>query len=301
MDNYSLRKGMIVRSVDGEKVGKLTTAVDNTFLVEKGILFPEDFTFNVSAIDRIEGDVLYLKYTLQQVRDRSFDFTGTSSATTGATYKDDRISSADRMGASAYPEGINPVTSGLATDSGIGTGLSTGLSSNINSNVGSKVDSNIDLNASTRHDIGNLSVDGGTVRVPLREEEVDVHKNLRDVGELRLKKTVVTETKHFEVPVQREEVTVERVHVTDPTEVSTNDVDAFQETVVSVPIHEEQVEVRKHAVVREEVRLTKNVKTEQRGVDATVRREEAHIEKDGSVRRLDEDVRPLDGKTGKAS
>ncbi len=55
-----------------------------------------------------------------------------------------------------------------------------------------------------------LSV-GGSRTIPVREEVVQVGKQLVEVGEIRIHKRVITENKTFTVPVTREEVTIERV------------------------------------------------------------------------------------------
>jgi sporulation protein YlmC with PRC-barrel domain len=46
-------------------------------------------------------------------------------------------------------------------------------------------------------------------RIPLREEELEAEKRRRE-GEVHLRKVVHTEMKHLEVPVQKEDVEVER-------------------------------------------------------------------------------------------
>src|SRR5579863_9830427 len=48
------------------------------------------------------------------------------------------------------------------------------------------------------------------VRIPLMEEEIGIEKVARETGHVRIKKTVKTEEKHFNVPVTREDVVIER-------------------------------------------------------------------------------------------
>ncbi len=130
------------------------------------------------------------------------------------------------------------------------------------------------------------------IRVPVAEEEVDVVKRDRQAGEVRLRKDVVTETKHVETPVTREEVHVERVPASERRETSPGE-KAFEKDSVSVPIHEEEVEVRKRPVVKEEVRLRKEPVTEQRAADAEIRKERVDIEGEGAHRvRGDEQTSP---------
>ncbi len=127
---------------------------------------------------------------------------------------------------------------------------------------------------------------GEEVRVPVAEEELDVAKRDRQAGEVRLRKDVVTETKHVDVPVTREEVHVERTPAAarspSPGEAT------FQEKTVLMPVHEEEVEIRKRPVVKEEVRLRKERVTEQRAAEAEVRKERVDIEGEDGAHRLDE-------------
>jgi uncharacterized protein (TIGR02271 family) len=270
MQNVNLSKGMHVRSIDGDKIGKIIATVDNTFLVEKGILFPEDYTFSYNAIERVEGDTLYVKYTMQQVKDRNFDLSSINQTAASTSYSD----STYRQGASAFPESVNTST---------GSGFAAG-SSNLGAQSSSTYSQSADLNQSTVNRVEN---EGSTVRVPLREEQVDVSKTVHEAGEIRLHKTVITETRHIEVPVMREEVQVERVQVSPTEATSMTGMGAeFTENTISVPIREEEIEIHKRPVVREEIRLTKNVRVDEKSVDTQVRREEAHIEREGNVTKL---------------
>src|SRR3712207_9354368 len=67
-----------------------------------------------------------------------------------------------------------------------------------------------------------------------------------------------------------ERVTVERVPVANMKPAT----DAFREETISVPVHAEDVEVQKRAVVREEVRVRKSAYEQERRVAADIRSEE---------------------------
>ena len=112
------------------------------------------------------------------------------------------------------------------------------------------------------------------VRMPVVEEELEAQTSERQTGEVRLRKVVHTELKHLTVPVTREEVVVERV----PADGRTPSKADFRDETIVVPIHEEQVEVVKKPVVREEVRVHKETHTEQQPVEGEVRREEVIVD-----------------------
>jgi uncharacterized protein (TIGR02271 family) len=114
----------------------------------------------------------------------------------------------------------------------------------------------------------------------LREEELRARKESVETGRVRLGTDVVEEQQTLEVPVAREEVTIER-HPVDrrPTEGSIED----SNQTIRVPVHEEQVQLDKEAVVTEEIRIGKRQVQETERVTGTVRREEARIEREGDV------------------
>jgi hypothetical protein len=54
-----IREGMTVRSVDGEKLGKVFAVNEDEFLIEKGLFFPKDYVCRYSEIRRLEeGDII---------------------------------------------------------------------------------------------------------------------------------------------------------------------------------------------------------------------------------------------------
>jgi uncharacterized protein (TIGR02271 family) len=115
----------------------------------------------------------------------------------------------------------------------------------------------------------------------LREEELRARKEQVETGRVSLGKEVVEEQRTLEVPVTREEVTVER-HPVERRPADTPIGTTEQETI-RVPVREEQVEVEKQPVVYEEVAVGKREVTETQQVSDTVRREEARIDRQGEV------------------
>jgi uncharacterized protein (TIGR02271 family) len=178
---------MVVRGTDGEKLGKVKSISGDEFIIEKGLLFKEDFTARCENITDVQGDEI--TYAAQARQDE--------------------------------------------------------------------------------------------VRMPLAEEQLLVEKQAKQAGEVKIHKEVVTEEKQVAVPVQREEVVVERTPVNEARPAAA---DAFVERDIAVPVMEEEVRVTKQPVVREEVRVRKEPVQEQRAASAEVRREEAHVD-DSEMRR----------------
>ena len=118
------------------------------------------------------------------------------------------------------------------------------------------------------------------LRVQRTEEELRAGTREREAGEVGVRKTVHTERESMEVPTRREEVTVDRVPVEEG-EASETDIG---EEEVSVPVSEEEVVVEKRPVVKEEIRIRKDVVEDTEVVEEEVRREEIDID-DGTTRR----------------
>lgn len=206
-----IRKGMVVHSSDGEKLGKVVALQTDSFIVEKGFFFPVDYTCRLADITEVrgEGDVIL------------------------------RLSKSE-------------LTRGFAAEQREGSGEVRGTTG------------------------GREGASARDVSIPVSEEQLQVEKRKRKTGEVRVSKNVVTEEKNVTVPVTREEVRVERV----PSGRAASESDArFAKENISVPVTEEEVVVRKRPVVREEVRIRTEAHQEERPVSASVRREEVDIDR----------------------
>jgi len=112
------------------------------------------------------------------------------------------------------------------------------------------------------------------------EEELRVGTQTRERGRARLRKYVVTEPQQVTVPVQREEVRVEREPITDANRDAATSGPAISEEEHEVTLHEQEVVVDKRAVPRERVRLDTETVTEERQVSEEVRKEQIEVEGD---------------------
>jgi uncharacterized protein (TIGR02271 family) len=121
------------------------------------------------------------------------------------------------------------------------------------------------------------------------EEELRVGTQTRERGRARLRKYVTTETQQVTVPVQREEVRVEREPITDANLDAATSGPAISEEEHEVTLREEEVVVDKRAVPRERVRLDTETVTDERQVSEEVRKEQIEVEGDqDQLRRQDQ-------------
>ncbi len=148
---------------------------------------------------------------------------------------------------------------------------------------------------------------GGNRVVPIREERLQVNKQVVQTGEVIIRKRVITENKTFTIPVTREEVTIERVPAqggsvatTDTTTtrnetLSANDANVDTSTMVDggemlnnggtirILVREEQVTLNKQTVVVEEIVVSKQQIQETQQITDTVKHEEVHVEHTGNI------------------
>jgi uncharacterized protein (TIGR02271 family) len=127
---------------------------------------------------------------------------------------------------------------------------------------------------------GDDLADEDELRVQRTEEELAVGTREREAGQLKVRKRVRTDRETIEVPTRHEEVSVERV----PVDGEATEAEIGEDEVV-VPVTEEEVVVGKRAVVKEEVRVRKDVVEDTETVEEDVRREEIEVEDETSTRR----------------
>lgn len=130
----------------------------------------------------------------------------------------------------------------------------------------------------TRTDTTRTDADSETIT--RSEEELRAGTRQREAGQVRVRKYVETEKAQTTVPTRREEVSVERVPVSEGT---TSTEAEFSENEITVPIVEEEAVVEKRPVVKEELRISKETVTGEETVEADVRKERIDIDEEGST------------------
>jgi uncharacterized protein (TIGR02271 family) len=134
------------------------------------------------------------------------------------------------------------------------------------------------------HDTSGPTTDQAMTR---SEEELQVGTQTREAGRARLRKYVVTETQQVTVPVQREELRVEREPITDANLDAATSGPAISEEEHEVTLREEEVVVDKRAVPKERVRLDTETVTEERQVSEEIRKEQIEVDGQDQLRRQD--------------
>jgi uncharacterized protein (TIGR02271 family) len=166
---------------------------------------------------------------------------------------------------------------GMAPACGTGTGTATGASTS-------------GMATHERAGHAHATSASGEQTVRLHEEQLHAHTQPVAAGEVRVRKEVITEHKAIEVPVEREEIVIER-HAPTTGHATSDAIRAGEE--IRIPVMEEKVVVEKQAVVKEEVTIGKRTVQDTERVAGTVRKEELRVERQGDV--------DIHGDTGKRS
>jgi uncharacterized protein (TIGR02271 family) len=124
---------------------------------------------------------------------------------------------------------------------------------------------------------GSFRTEDGRV-IQLKEEQLRADKHAIDKGEVKVRKEVKTEHKRLDVPVEREEVVIERRPAHGR---KAGDVKAEE---IRIPVKEEQVRVSKQTVAKEDVAIGKRKVRDTKTVEGDVRREELVVENEGGAR-----------------
>ena len=127
------------------------------------------------------------------------------------------------------------------------------------------------------HDTSGPTTDDA---MTVSEEQLHVGTERREAGRARLRKYVVTENVTQTVPVQREEVRLEREPITDGNVREATAGPAISEEEHEVVLHEERPVVEKETVPVERVRLDTDTVTEQETVSDEVRKERVEVDGD---------------------
>lgn len=116
----------------------------------------------------------------------------------------------------------------------------------------------------------------------LYEERLVASKQRRKTGEVNIGKQVKTETQNVAVPVEKEQVVIERTTPENAGKPVSPGETAFRSgEAVRMDIYEEQPDIHKETVLREEVNVRKEVDRDTVNAEERIRREELDIDSEG--------------------
>jgi uncharacterized protein (TIGR02271 family) len=266
MQDIETWRGRTLVDRDGDKIGKVEDVYldrqsgEPEWVAVKTGIFGSNVSFVPIQDASTAGDDLQVAYTKDQVKDApNIDPDGELSPE-----EERRLYS--HYGRGDYDE--------WTTDSEDRTEATYGR----DDRFGGGVDADGDATGTVGRDTSGPTTDDAMTR---SEEELAVGTQRRETGRARLRKYVTTENVTQTVPVQREEVRVEREPITDANVDRAVDGPEITEEEHEVTLHTEEPVVEKRVVPKERVRLDKDVHTDEETVSEDVRRE--RIEADGDA------------------
>lgn len=262
IDDLIQRNGNVI-STDGDKIGSISQVYaddDNgqpTWVTAKTGLFGTSESFVPLEGARAEGDDILVPYTKDQVRD------------------------APRVDADGHLEPAEEER--LYAHYSLGGGSQTYTDATAGRDADHREEDFAHTESGTvGHDTSGPTTDDAMTR---SEERLNVGTEREATGRVRLRKYVTTENVTQTVPVQREEVRIEREPITDANRGAALSGPGISEEEHEVVLHEERPVVEKETVPVERVRLDKETVTDEVTVNEEVRKERIETDGDDAARR----------------
>ncbi|SDK93944.1 DUF2382 domain-containing protein [Arthrobacter sp. ok362] len=262
IDDLLQRNGNVL-STDGAKIGSIGQVYaddDNgqpTWVTAKTGLFGTSESFVPLEGARTEGDDILVPYTKDQVKD------------------------APRVDTDGHLEPAEE--NRLYAHYGLGGGRRTYTDATAGRDADYRGADYADTDSGTvGRDTSGPTTDDAMTR---SEERLNVGTETEAAGRVRLRKYVTTENVTQTVPVQREEVRLEREPITDANRGAALSGPDISEEEHEVTLHEERPVVEKETVPVERVRLDTETVTDEVTVNEEVRKERIETDGDGDARR----------------
>ncbi len=262
LDDLLQRNGNVL-STDGDKIGSIGQVYaddDNgqpTWVTAKTGLFGTSESFVPLEGARAEGDDILVPFTKDQVKD------------------------APRVDADGHLEPAEEERLYAHYSLGGGGQTYTDATAGQDANYREADDADTDSGTVGRDTSGPTTDDAMT----RSEERLNVDTEREATGRVRLRKYVTTENVTQTVPVQREEVRLEREPITDANRGAALSGPGISEEEHEVILHEERPVVEKETVPVERVRLDTETVTDEVTVNEEVRKERIETDGDDNTRR----------------
>jgi uncharacterized protein (TIGR02271 family) len=215
-------QGMKVRSSDGANLGKIIRAEPGYFVVEKGFFFPKDYTVQRSLVQDVREGECWLAVSRADLEREGGGAEGEAISSSERRMEQDAggYAEASRAGTASEREGEHRMQLSeeelearkRVRDAGEVTIRKDVVTERRQIDVPvTKEEVHVErVPASGASAPGGEAFDEKTIRVPIREEEVEITKRPRVREELQVSKTARQEERRVEGEVRREEARVDR-------------------------------------------------------------------------------------------
>lgn len=115
-------------------------------------------------------------------------------------------------------------------------------------------------------------------KIPVIQEQVQIGKDTSEESLVKIKKLVSDHTESFNIDLKTENFSIERIAINkeldEPAQVREEGDDLF------FPIQEEIVIVKKKILLKEEIKITRNKKTENKTISVKLKKETVEVERE---------------------
>lgn len=210
MDQWNIRQGAVVRSVDDHKLGKVIDLQGQYMVVEKGFFFPTDYFIPTSAISSADDDTIYLSVTKDEALNSGWDQAAIiDTSAVDAGYTGNTTETEDVMRVPVHEEELtatkHPVEQGQVRIEKDVLAEERTLDVPVTEERVRVTRRAVDREGAADAD----AFEEGTIEVPVRGEEVDVQKRVRVAEEVEIAKEAVQRTERVADTVRREEIHVD--------------------------------------------------------------------------------------------
>ena len=214
-DRTGIREGMVVRSSDGEKLGKVFAVGEDAFHIEKGLFFPKDYVARFSDVTDVRDGEIILAHGRDRLRSADEASFASSSATSTGYAREGFSGSATQRADSDREVSVPVAREELDV---VKREREAGQVRVTKEVVTEEQEVNVPVRkervrverraVDPSRPAMNASFKDETIVVPLREEEVDVRKRVVSEGDVVIHKDAVEEERRVAETVRREKVDV---------------------------------------------------------------------------------------------
>lgn len=120
--------------------------------------------------------------------------------------------------------------------------------------------------------------DKHSVKILLREEALDISKQLIETGGVTMHKEIIHEEKVLTVPVTREELVIEKKKFS----LKEPNASGGKSEIIRIPLSEEKIKVSKHTVVLNNISAYRHKVTKTVDIDDVLKKEKLHVDVTGN-------------------
>jgi uncharacterized protein (TIGR02271 family) len=204
-----IREGMIVKTSDGHKLGKIIACEPETFIVEKGFFLPKEYIADYTQVSDVRDDEVWLMATKDQIL---------GSAHKTDTYREGTYHEGTTAGLAAEEQRVTLSEEELVAQKSIKDAGEVRIHKDVKTERRDisvpvmKEEVRVERVPATESTAraGDAAFHEETIRVPIQEEEVEIRKRPVVKEELRVTKDRTVQERHASETVRKETADIDK-------------------------------------------------------------------------------------------